>query len=70
VDAGQLVLMTLPKNVADSSKEEIICGIIIAKLGKKKPQNYEIFAQNDIWIATEYDLTLFKVCELNEIKLS
>jgi hypothetical protein len=48
----------------------MICGLIVARLGKKKPQNYEVYAENDIWIATELDLIPFKVHRLDEIRLS
>jgi len=62
--------MTLPVNGLDRLNKEIICGVILAKLGKKKPQNYEVFADNDIWIATEDDLTSFTTHRLEDIKLS
>ena len=70
MDAGQLVLMTLPINGYDRVDQEIICGVILSRLGKKKPQNYEVFAENVVWIATEYDLTPFKDHRLEDIKLS
>jgi hypothetical protein len=70
VDAGQLVLMKLPNDSTNSAEKKMICGLIVARLGKKKPQNYEVYAENDIWIATELDLIPFKVHRLDEIRLS
>jgi len=62
--------MKLDDNSIVGRKKAIICGIILAKLGKKKPQNYEVFAENDVWIATEHDLTPFTTHRLEDIKLS
>ena len=57
MQSGQLVLMTLPDNSDKEKSFDSIPGVILSLLGKKKPQHYEVFALNEIWIATENDLS-------------
>ncbi len=57
MQSGQLVLMTLPESSDKEETFDSIPGVILSLLGKKKPQHYEVFALNEIWIATENDLS-------------
>ncbi len=56
MESGQLVLMTLPERESEKRAFNPVPGVILSALGKKKPQHYEVYALNEIWIATENDL--------------
>ena len=58
VHVGQLVLVKLSKEDAETYLRDTLMGIVMSKLGSKRPQNYEVYADNDIWIATENNLEL------------
>ena len=55
VKTGDLILMSLP--ITDSSTgPEKVSGLILSVFEKKEPTHYEIYAMNDIWIATDHDV--------------